>query len=184
MGYLDSIRKVTSSDFSKATVEEKDRAARDIIEVCSLACAGLVLQPIPGLEQAVLPVQAGMVVALAHIYEKEVTKKRATEIILDIAAITGVSILGRAALTTVAKIFLPVVGGIITAPYTFSVTWATGFAAIHYLRSGGKPDASAIKKIFEQERARSKSHYDEGKARANRPSEDQVKKDVEETPKP
>ena len=177
MGYLDTIRRVMSSDFRDATPEERDRAARDVIEICSFACAGLVLQPVPVVEQAVLPVQVGMVGALAHVYGKELSRKRAREVILDLAAITGVSIIGRQALTTIAKVLLPGLGGVLSAPYAFSVTWGTGFAAIHYFRSGARPDKEKIREVFERERAKSKGIYSEDKARENRPSDDEVGKE-------
>ena len=171
MGYLDTVDRVVHSDFSGASDEEKDRAAKDVIEICSFACAGLVLQPIPGLETAVVPIQAGMVVALAHVYGEEISRKRATAIVMDLAKITGVSIVGRAIARTAIKLLLPGIGGVITAPYTFSATYGTGHAAIHYLKSGGKPDASKIRKIFEDEKKKSEGKYSEKKARENRPEE-------------
>lgn len=174
MGYMDSVQKVLKSDFTKASPEERDRAARDIIGLCSFACAGLVLQPIPGLEQGVIPIQMGMVLAVAHIHGEELSRKRASEILMDLAAITGVSIVGRQVLTSVAKVFLPGLGGLIAAPTTFSVTWATGHAAIHYLRAGGRVDKASIRKIFEEERERAKSQYSEDKARENRPSKEDL----------
>lgn len=174
MGYRDSINKVLKSDFSKASAKERDEAAADVIMVCSFACAGLQVQPIPGLEQAILPVQIGMVLAIAHIFGEELSRKRATEILMDLAAITGVSIVGRQVLLSAAKFLLPGLGGILSGPYVFSVTWGTGHAAIHYLRSGGRADKDAIKKIFEQEKERSKAHYSDDAARANRPDERDV----------
>jgi len=174
MGYLDTLDKVLTSNFQDATAEEKDRAAKDVIEICSFACAGLVLQPIPGLETAVLPIQAGMVLALAHVFGEEISKKRAHEIVMDLAAITGVSIVGRAALRTAIKLLLPGIGGVVAAPFTFSATWGTGYAAIHYLKSvksGAKPDAAKIREIFEAEKKRSEAHYSDKKARENRPNE-------------
>jgi uncharacterized protein (DUF697 family) len=176
MGYLDTINKVLKADFSKTTGEEKDLAARDVIEICSFACAGLVLQPIPGLETAVLPIQAGMVVALGHIYGSELSKKDAANVVLDIAAVTGVSLVGRQALTTLAKVLLPGLGGVLTAPYTFSVTWGTGYAAIHYFRTGSKPDKAKIREIFERERDRSKQQYSDKKATESRPTADEIEK--------
>jgi uncharacterized protein (DUF697 family) len=167
---MDSVQKVLKADFTRATQAERDTATRDIIVVCSFACAGLVLQPIPTLEQAVLPVQIGMVLAIAHIHGEDLSRKRATEILMDIAAITGVSIVGRQVLSTVAKVLLPGLGGLLAAPATFSVTWATGHAAMHYLRAGGRVDRDRIRKIFEEERERARTHYSEDKARANRPS--------------
>lgn len=168
MGYTDTLRRIMKEDFSKATTAEKDRAARDVIEICSYACAALTLQPLPGLEQAILPIQAGMVLAIAHIHGQELTKKRASEILMDLAAITGVSLIGRQALLTVAKFALPGIAGMLGAPYVFSVTWGTGFAALHYLRSGGRADADKIRKIFEAERARGKDGYRPDRARDER----------------
>jgi uncharacterized protein (DUF697 family) len=177
MGYLATIDRVLKGDFSRASADEKERAARDVIEICSFACAGLVLQPIPGLEQGVLPIQVGMVLAIAHVYGQEIDRKRATQILMDLAAITGVSIVGRAALRTAIKVLLPGIGGVLTAPFTFSTTWGTGYAAVHYLSSGGKPDASKIRAIFEKEKVASKSAYSDSKARENRPDETEIPKD-------
>lgn len=170
VGYLDTIDRVLTSDYSEASPEEKDRAAKDVIEICSFACAGLVLQPIPGLEQAVLPIQAGMVLAIAHVYGQEISKKRAREIVVDLAKITGVSLVGRAALRTAIKVLLPGVGGVVAAPFTFSTTWGTGYAAVHYLKAGGRPDAARIRAIFEEEKKRSQGRYSDARARENRPS--------------
>ncbi|MBI3891292.1 MAG: DUF697 domain-containing protein [Candidatus Wallbacteria bacterium] len=174
MSYLETVQKVMKSDLASSSIAERDKAARDVIGICSFACAGLALQPIPGLEQAILPIQAGMIVALAHIYGQEVSKKRGSEIVLDLAAITGANVVSRAVLLTVAKVIFPVVGGLVGAPYVFSVTWATGYAAIHYLRSGGRPDKEEIRKIFEEEKAKSKAEYSEEKAKASRPTEKEI----------
>jgi uncharacterized protein (DUF697 family) len=170
VGYLATIRRIRDRDFSRASAAERDQAARDVVGICSFACAGLVLQPIPGLEQAVLPVQVGMVGALAHVHGQELGRKRALEVVLDLAAVTGASVVGRQALTTLAKFFLPGMGGVLAAPYTFSVTWGTGYAARHYFRTGrARPDPAAIKRIFEEERERSRAHYTDARARAARP---------------
>ena len=171
---MESLQKVLRADFSQTPQSERDSAARDTIVVSSFACAGLVLQPIPTLEQAVLPVQVGMVLAIAHIHGEDLSRKRATEILMDIAAITGVSIVGRQVLSTVAKVLLPGLGGLLAAPATFSVTWATGHAALHYLRAGGNVDRDRIRKIFEEERERARSHYSEDRAREHRPTKEDL----------
>ena len=172
MGYRDTVQRIMSSDFSGATTEEKSQAAKDVIEICSYACAGLALQPFHGLEQAILPIQCGMVLAVAHIFGQELSRKRATEILLDLAAITGVSVIGRQALLTVAKFALPFLGGVLSAPYVFSVTWGTGYAAIHYLRAGGKPDADKIRDIFRREKERGKKSFRPARAAAEKSSDE------------
>lgn len=164
MSYRDTLSRIMSSDFTKATVEEKQRASRDVIEMCAYACAGLALQPLPGLEQAILPIQCGMVLAIAHIHGRELNRKRAAEVLMDLAAITGVSLIGRQALLTLAKFALPVLGGMLGAPYVFSVTWGTGYAALHYLGAGGRADADKIRRIFEEERDRGKKRYQPDRA--------------------
>ena len=182
MGYLGSVRKVLTKDFRDASEAEREETVRHLVEVCSFACAGLVLQPVPFLEQAILPIQVGMVVGIAHVYGERLSRKRATEILLDVVAIVGVSVIGRQILTTAAKILLPVIGGLLSAPFTFSVTWATGFAASHYLKSGGTPDRDKIKRIFEEERRRSTDHWNEDRARSARPSEDELANDADDAP--
>lgn len=166
MSYRETLKKIGRADFTKASSAERERAARDVIELSSYACAALALQPMPGLEQAILPIQIGMVLTIAHVYGKKLSKKRASEILFDVAAITGVSIIGRQALLTFAKMALPFVSGVLGAPYVFSVTWGTGFAALHYLSQGGRPDKAKIRKIFEAERARGKKSYSPTKAKA------------------
>lgn len=172
VGYRDTLSRIMSSDFTGASSKEKETASRDVIELCSYACAGLALQPIPGLEQAILPLQVGMVLAIAHIHGQELGKKKASAILFDLAAITGVSVIGRQALLTVAKFALPFVGGLLGAPYVFSVTWGTGYAALHYLRSGGKADSARIRKIFEEERSRGKEQYRPERAEKAAPDDD------------
>lgn len=175
MGYMDSMRKIREADYSKCSDSERDQVARDVVDICAFACAGLVLQPIPGLEQSVLPIQIMMILTIAHIYGKEINRKKAHEILMDLARITGASLITRQVLTSVAKFVLPGLGGILAAPATFSLTWATGYASIYYLRSGGKVDEERIRKIFEEEKSRSKSFYSDDRAKANRPKDDDVK---------
>jgi len=174
MSYLESLKKIQAADYSKLTEKERDVVARDVIDLCAFTCAGLVLQPIPGLEQTVLPIQVMMVLTVAHVYGQELSRKKAMDILLDLARITGASIVTRQVLVTVTKLLLPVLGGVLSAPVTFSMTWAVGYASIYYLRSGGRVDERKIKEIFEQERERSKSYYSEDKARSHRPSKDEI----------
>jgi len=125
VGYRETLDRILHNNFKDADTEQRESSAKDVITVCSLASGGLVLQPIPGLEQAVIPVQIAMVVGIAHIFGEELSRKRAREILLDIGAVTGVNMLGRQALTTLAKVVLPGLGGALAAPSAFGPT-ATG----------------------------------------------------------
>ena len=174
MGYRETLDRILHNNFKDATTEQRESAAKDVIMVCSLASGGLVLQPIPGLGYAVIPVQIAMVGGVAHIFGEELSRKQAREVLLDIGAITGVNMLGRQALTALAKVVLPGIGGALAAPSAFAITWSTGHAAVHYFRSGGKPDRDRLKAIFEREKQRGREHYSDAKARDARPSKDDL----------
>ncbi len=174
MGYSDTIDRVLNNDFEGASDDERERAARNVTMISSLASGGLVLQPIPVLEQGVLAVQIAMVVGIAHVYGEQLTRKRARDVILDIGAVTGVNMVGRRVLTTIVKVALPGLGGVLAAPSTFALTWATGHAAAHYFRCGGKPDREKLKAIFEAEKKRSRAHYSDDRAREARPTDDEL----------
>ena len=170
LGYRDTVDRVLRKNFEDATIEQREDAARDLILTCALATAGLTLQPIPGLEHAAIPVQVGMVAGLAHVFGDKLSRKNAREVLLDLGATTGVNLLGRQALTTVGKIVFPGIAGVLAAPSMFALTWGTGHTATHYFRAGRQVDRATLKAIFERERRRSKTHYNERAARSARPA--------------
>src|SRR5579862_6458220 len=110
MGYWDSIEKIRKADYRNCTDQERERISLDVVKICSFACAGLVLQPLPGLEQTVLPLQCMMVLTVAHVFGQELSRKKAMEILMDIARITGASIISRQVIATVSKMLFPFVG--------------------------------------------------------------------------
>ncbi|MCA9625521.1 MAG: DUF697 domain-containing protein [Myxococcales bacterium] len=174
MGFRSTVDRILDQRFDDASPAERDAAARKVVTACALASAGLTLQPLPGLEQGVVVVQVGMVVALSHVHGEQLSRKRAKEVLMDLGAITGVNILGRQAATTLAKVVLPGIGGVLAAPSAFAITWATGHVAHHYFESGGKPDRNKLRAIFEAEKRRSKQHYDAGDAERARPERDDL----------
>jgi uncharacterized protein (DUF697 family) len=176
MGYWDSLEKIRNADYRTCSDEERLRISLDVVHLCSFACAGLVLQPLPGLEQTVVPLQGMMVLTVAHVFGQELSRKKSMEILMDIARITGASIISRQVLSTVSKLIFPVVGGLINAPYTFSMTWAVGHAAVYYMKAGGKVNEDKMREIFEEEKKRSKSHYNPETAKASRPTAEDAEK--------
>ena len=174
MGFRDTVDKILHRDFGEATADERQSASRDVIMACSLASAGLVLQPLPALEHGVVAVQIGMVVALAHIHNKQLDRKKAREVLMDLGAATGVNLLGRQAATTLAKVLLPGIGGALAAPSAFAITWATGHAAMHYFSSGGRLDRERLRAIFEEEKRRGGGHYSQDEARGARPAREDL----------
>jgi uncharacterized protein (DUF697 family) len=174
MGFRSTLDRILAKSYVDASPQERERAAERVILASALASAGLVLQPIPGLEHGVVVVQIGMVVALAHVHGERLSNKRAKEVLMDLGAVCGVNLLGRQAATTLAKVVLPGLGGALAAPSAFAVAWATGHAADHYFRSGGKLDRDKLKAIFEAEKRKSRGHYSKNAASDARPDADDL----------
>lgn len=159
MGYMKYLQQVLIKDYSHADDATRAKAAENLIDVCSIACAALAIQPIPALELVIMPIQAGMVVGLGHIYGHDITRERATEIITEIAGAVGISIVARQTLVTISKFLLPVVAGLISAPYVFGVTRGMGKAAIYYFQHTD-PDRTQIKNIFNRAKQEAETHFD------------------------
>jgi uncharacterized protein (DUF697 family) len=159
MGYMKYLQQVLLKDYSNADDATRAKAAENLIDVCSIACAALAIQPIPTLELAIMPVQAGMVIGIGHIYGHDITRERATEIITEIAGAVGISLVARQTLVTISKFLAPVVAGLISAPYVFGVTRGMGKAAIYYFRHTDL-DMTQIKNIFNRAKQEAETHFD------------------------
>lgn len=159
MGYMKYLQQVLIKDYSNADDATRAKAAENLIDVCSIACAALTVQPVPMLELAIMPIQAGMVVGIGHIYGHDITRERATEIVTEIAGAVGISIVARQTLVTISKFLAPVVAGLISAPYVFGVTRGMGKAAIYYFQHTDL-DMTQIKNIFNRARQEAETHFD------------------------
>src|SRR5687768_6940454 len=91
MSWLDTLDDIRTRDFSKASMAERDKAAREVINLCSYAVAVVSISPIP-LSDVVLmlPIQTGMVMTVGHIYGRKVDKASARDLILELGATAGV----------------------------------------------------------------------------------------------
>jgi uncharacterized protein (DUF697 family) len=156
---MKSLQQVLIKDFSKADETTRQKATENLIDVCSIACAALTLQPIPMLELAIMPIQAGMVLGIGHIYGHDITRERATEIVTEIAGAVGLSIVARQTLVTLSKFLLPIVAGLISAPYVFGVTRGMGKAAVYYFQHTDL-DMSKLISIFNRAKQEGEANYD------------------------
>lgn len=146
MSWLDTLEAIRKQDFSNATEGEREKAARDIITMCSYACAVVAVSPIPFSDVVLmLPIQTGMVMTVGHIYGRRVDKASARDLILELGATAGVGLLARQGI----KALLPVVGAILTIPAAFAANWAIGRVAMEYFRN---PDASGeyLSEVFKK----------------------------------
>lgn len=132
-----------------------------LIQKCGYAAAALTLVPIPGSEIiAVMPIHVGMVTGIAHSYGVELTKESALNIILQISATVGLSLVGSRIATTAAKIVLPGLGGLISAPFMYASTIALGAVAKLFFKNEGDVDSASMKDLYRESVKQAKREFD------------------------
>ena len=155
MSWLDTLEKVRTRDFSKVSSEERDKTAREVINLCSYAVAVVSISPIPLSDLVLmLPIQTGMVVTVGHIYGRKVDQASAKELILELGTTAGVGILARQGI----KALVPVFGAVLTIAPAFAFNWAMGRAAMEYFKHPGM-SREVMKEVFKQAQTEAKSHF-------------------------
>jgi uncharacterized protein (DUF697 family) len=134
MSWLDTLEAIRTKDFSKAPLKERERAARDVVNLCSYGCAVVAVSPIPFSDAIVmLPIQSAMVITVGHIFGRKITGATAKELIVELGATAGLGMLARQGI----KVLFPVIGPLLTIPAAFAANWAMGRVAIEYFRQPG-----------------------------------------------
>lgn len=148
MSWLDTLDDIRTRDFSKVPAKERDKTARDVINMCSYAAALVAISPLP-LSDVVLtlPIQTGMVITIGHIYGRKVTKASARDLILELGTTAGVGLLARQGI----KALIPVFGALLTVAPAFAANWAMGRVAMEYFQH---PNLSRenLKEVFRRAR--------------------------------
>lgn len=131
-----------------------------LVETCGYATAALTILPIPGSEVlGVMPLHVGMVIGIANHYDRTLTRETATELILQIGATVGASLVGSRIATTAAKFILPGLGGIIAAPFMYASTLGIGAVADAWFRSDGTMSRDKMREVYEQSTRQAKATY-------------------------
>ena len=87
MSWLDTLEDIRKKDFSTCTDAERDKAARDVVNMSSYGCAVIAVSPMPFSDALLmLPLQSGMVMTVGHIYGRKVTRAAASELIVELGA--------------------------------------------------------------------------------------------------
>ncbi len=145
MSWLDTLEDIRKKDFTKAKSEDRERAARDVVNLASYSCAVVAVSPIPFSDAVLmLPVQSAMVMTVGHVYGRKVTQADAKALILELGATAGVGLLARQGI----KALLPVVGALLTVPAAFAANWAMGRVAMEYFRVPGVP-REQLKRVYQ-----------------------------------
>ncbi|MBI3180655.1 MAG: SCP2 sterol-binding domain-containing protein [Myxococcales bacterium] len=134
MSWLDTLEQIRTRDFRKASAKERDRVARDVVNLCSYACAAVAVSPLPFSDALLmLPIQSAMVMTVGHVYGRKLDSSAAKDLILELGAVAGVGFLARQGI----KALLPVVGALLTVPAAFAASWGIGRVAMEYFKSPG-----------------------------------------------
>lgn len=118
--------------------------AEEVIKSAALLTGAIAVEPIPFADLLLItPVQAKMVLHVGKIYGFEVTPERAREIAQELGVTVAYGLAARQVMRGLAKLALPVIGGIITAPAVYGWTFALGRLAQNYFerKRQGLPDS-------------------------------------------
>ena len=155
MSWLDTLDAIRTKDFSKAPLKDRDKAARDVVNLCSYGCAVVAVSPIPFSDAIVmLPIQSAMVITIGHIYGRKITQADAKDLVMELGATAGLGMLARQGI----KALLPIIGALLTIPAAFAANWAMGRVAMEYFRAPGA-SRDRLKQVYEEARAEAASLF-------------------------
>ena len=162
ISWLDTLERIRTRDFQDASPATRERAARDVVNIASYACAAVAVSPLP-LSDALLmlPIQTAMVMTVGHIYGRRLDQAEAKDLIAELVTLAGASFLIRQGV----KALLPVVGALITIPAAFAANWGIGRVAMEYFKNPGLT-REALRKVYAKAKEEgggqfSKSAFDE-----------------------
>lgn len=155
MSWLDTLEDIRTRDFAKASGKEREATAREVINMCSYACAVVAVAPVPFSDALLmLPIQSGMVMTLGHIFGRRVDAAASRDLLMELGAVAGAGFLARQGI----KAILPVFGALLTVPAAFAANWAIGRVAMEYFKD---PAASKdrLREIFEEAKREGSSRF-------------------------
>ncbi|WP_424951844.1 YcjF family protein [Deinococcus sp.] len=116
--------------------------AEEVIRSAALLAGAIAVEPLPFADLLLItPLQAKMVLHIGKVYGFEVTATRAREMVQELGATVAYGFAVRQVMRGIAKLALPVIGGLITAPAVYGWTYALGRTAEVYFqrKQGGQP---------------------------------------------
>ena len=119
-----------------------EQNAEEVIRSAALLAGAIAVEPLPFADLLLItPLQAKMVLHIGKIYGYEVTAARAREIAQELGATVAYGIAARQVMRGIAKLALPVIGGLLTAPAVYGWTYALGRTSEAYFqrRRDGQP---------------------------------------------
>jgi len=154
------------TDIENRTDLTREEKTSQIIHTFCAMCAAIAIQPIPFADIFILtPIQAYMGTRLAAIHGIPVTEAKAKDIIGDLFKVAGLGLMAQQLAIGAYKTGLPGLGGFMTIPLVYGLTYAVGnvLNLMFQARSKGKKlSHDELKKVFKESLKAGKK---EGKAR-------------------
>ncbi|GAA5533282.1 DUF697 domain-containing protein [Deinococcus metallilatus] len=111
----------------------REENVEEVIRSAALLSGAIAVEPVPFADILLItPVQAKMVLHIGKIYGFDITPDRAKEIVQELGATVAYGMVARQVMRGVAKLALPIIGGLITAPAVYGWTFALGRVAQNY----------------------------------------------------
>jgi uncharacterized protein (DUF697 family) len=122
----------------------QDENVDEVVKSAALLAGAIAVEPIPFADILLItPVQAKMVLHIGKIYGFDITPERSLDIVRELGVTVAYGVAARQVMRGLAKLALPVIGGLITAPAVYGWTFALGRVAQNYFerRRQGLPDS-------------------------------------------
>jgi uncharacterized protein (DUF697 family) len=145
-GHLDTIKRVLDGDYTDASEADRQRAVKELVQVCSVAAGAMTIQPFPLLDTALIaPIQIAMVQGIGKIHGHKLDTKS----VLEMLSTFGASIVAQNLIMAAAKL-IPFFGWVVTISMAYALTWAIGEVSDHYFRNDRRIDEAELKAMFER----------------------------------
>ncbi len=153
-GFTDRFRTMSADDVKRAVNEEylaieqnprytEDEKVTRVITITAAACAGVTIQPIPLVEFMLFtPLQCVMASKISNIRGGRVPGDEATmEALKTCMGAVGLSVVTQSAAATIFKIGAPGIGGLVSGPVMYGLTYGVGRVMDLYFvdRAAGRP---------------------------------------------
>ena len=149
-------------EYSKIEKRENlndDEKVSQIIKITSALCGGLAFQPIPFADIFLLtPIQIYMASRIACIRGYPVTENNVKDLFKKIIGVVGLGYSAQQFAIALYKIGLPGIGGFMTIPLVYSLTYSIGKVIdFYFVHKSKKLDPQEVKKIWKQAKKDSKN---------------------------
>ncbi|AZI42050.1 DUF697 domain-containing protein [Deinococcus psychrotolerans] len=113
--------------------KSREENAEGVIRNAALLAGAVAVEPLPFADLLLItPLQIKMVLHVGKVYGFEITAERAREIIQELGVTVAYGMVARQVMRSLAKLALPIVGGLITAPAVYGWTYALGRLSEQY----------------------------------------------------